>query len=80
MRVRVERSFITTPAGTRVLNPRPESRVLEANSLRGALVSFIEGERGRLLGTVSELTDVRAVATAWVDGRLYVLAAEPAPD
>lgn len=80
MRVRIERSFITTATGTRVLNPRQEASVVEADTLRAAIVTFIGEENGRLLGTVSEFDHIRAVATGWLDGRLYVLAAEPAPD
>lgn len=78
MRVRVERTFLTTATGTRLIEARPESFTVEAETLKDALVDFIAQDGGRLLGTVTEKPD-RAVATAWKN-RVYLLCAEPAPD
>ncbi|HUP50708.1 MAG TPA: hypothetical protein VNA04_18180 [Thermoanaerobaculia bacterium] len=78
MRIRVERTFLTTQSGTRVIVAQPESSVMDADSLSGALLAFIEQDGARLLGTIAE-KEHRAVATAWKN-RVYILSAEPAPD
>jgi hypothetical protein len=78
VRVRIERTFLTTDGGTRMIHVRPDFFTVEAESLRAALVEFIASEGGKLLGTVSEHGQ-RAVATAWKN-RVYLLSAQPAPD
>lgn len=78
MRVRVERTFVTTASGTRVIEAEPESIVVDAISLSQALLDFIENDGARLLGTIAA-TDTRAVATVWRN-RMYMLSAEPAAD
>ncbi|HEX9162531.1 MAG TPA: hypothetical protein VF980_12565 [Thermoanaerobaculia bacterium] len=77
MRVVLERTFLTTASGTRVIDARPEYVTVEANSLPAAIIAFVEQDHGRVLGTISEVTNQRAVATAWKN-RLYILSAEPA--
>jgi hypothetical protein len=61
-----------------MVNARPQSFVVDAESLSSALVRFVTEDRGRLLGTITE-TEHRAVATAWKNG-VYLVCAEPAPD
>jgi hypothetical protein len=78
MRVRIERTSLTTASGTRVVDVQPEYIVVESESLAAAILSFIGGEDGRLLGSIVE-GDNRAVATVWKN-RVYRLTAEPAPD
>lgn len=78
MRVRIERTYLTTPAGTRVAIEHTDRTTVEAESLARALLDFIHSDGARLLGTITE-HQVKAVATAWKD-RVYLLSAEPAPD
>ena len=74
MRVRVERTFLTTATGTRVIEHRPESVVIESESLANAILTFINRDEARLLGSITE-EDGRVAATAWKN-RVYLLAAE----
>ncbi|HUP46996.1 MAG TPA: hypothetical protein VM779_15930 [Thermoanaerobaculia bacterium] len=78
MRVRIERTFLTTPSGTRVVEIRPDSETVEADSLPEALLEYISRDGARLLGTITE-KEGKVVATAWKN-RVYLLCAEPAPD
>ena len=78
MRVRVERTFLTTASGTRVIDDRAEAVVIESESLSNAILAFISNDNARLLGSITE-ADGRGAATAWKN-RVYVLAAEAAPD
>ena len=78
MRVRIERTFLTTNSGTRVIDADPESVIVESESLTAAILSFLTNDQARLLGTLSE-SDYRVAATAWKN-RVYTLTAEPAPD
>ena len=78
MRVRIERTYLTTPSGTRVAVEKTDRTTIEADSLARALLDFIHSDGARLLGTITE-NPVKAVATAWKE-RVYLLSAEPAPD
>lgn len=78
MRVRLERTTLTTASGTRVVEVEPEYVVIEAESLATALLTFIADDHGQLLGSIREEA-YRAVATVWKN-RVYLLAAEQAPD
>ena len=80
MRVRLERTYLTTPQSTRILYMIPDHFLVDAASLHAAIVQFIENGGGRLLGSVTQLTESRAVATGWSEGRLFMVSAEPAPD
>ena len=78
VRVRIERTYLTTNSGTRVVETRPDHVTVDSESLHSAIVEYIEKDGGRLLGTISE-TAQRAAATAWKN-RVYLLSAEPAAD
>ncbi len=79
MRIAVERTFLTTAEGRRVITQTTSRQMVEALSLRNALVDFITREDGRMLGTVTE-SEHRAVCTGWASGRLYLLVAEAAAE
>ena len=79
MKLLIERTFLTTRDGTRVLAPETHRFNVESASLREALLEFVTREDGRILGTITE-TAQRAVCTGWTSGRLYVLVAEPVAD
>jgi hypothetical protein len=78
MRVQIERTYLTTEIGTRVIGPRSDRTIVESDSLARAMMEFIFSDGAKLLGTITE-SEGRAVATAWKD-RVYRLTAEPAPD
>jgi hypothetical protein len=80
MRVAIEKTFLTTTHGTRILLPKPTCSIVEATNLHDAVIAFIEADRGRLLGSVIQVTETRAIATAWVNDQVYLIAAEPAAD
>ena len=79
VRVAIERTFLTTPEGRRLLSPETQRFVVIAPSLRNAILEFITREDGRVLGTITEV-DERAVCTGWTGGRLYIMVVEPAAD
>jgi hypothetical protein len=79
MRVRIERTFVTTASGTRVSVDQKDYTIVEAESLSRAILDFVLSDGARLLGTISEHGDRKAVATAWKN-RVYLLCAAPAPD
>lgn len=76
MRVRIERTFLTTASGTRVVEAEPETVVVESSSPSYALIEFVTREGARLLGGISADGN-RATATAWKN-RMFVVTAEPA--
>lgn len=78
MRVKIEKTFVTTASGTRVIESQPDISIIEAESLTAAVIAFIENDGGRLLGTPTEKEN-RVVATAWKN-RVYLVCAEPAAD
>jgi len=79
VRVTIERTFLTSPEGARLISPEMRRFAVEAVGLREAILEFITREDGRVLGTITE-TPQRAVGTGWTGGRLYVIEAQPAPD
>ncbi len=79
MRIEVERTFLTTAEGQRVIPQIPSRQTVESLSLRNALVDFITREDGRMLGSITE-NEHRAVCTGWTCGRLYLLVAEVVGD
>ena len=76
VRVALERTYLTTAEGHRVIAQMPTRCTVDATSLRNAILEFVTHENGRVLGSVTE-NDHRAVCTGWVSGRLYLLVAEP---
>lgn len=79
MRIQLERTYLTTTAGRHVVVLQPQYYVVEADSLRTALLEFVSRENGRVLGSITE-SETKALCTAWASSRAYLLVAEPAPD
>lgn len=75
MRVQLERTFLTTPAGVHIPESDPEVVVVESPTVLSAIVEFIADDHARLLGSIAE-TGERATATVW-KGRVYLLAGTP---
>lgn len=79
VRVTIERTFLTSSEGTRLISPEMRRFDVDAAGLREAILEFISREDGRVLGTITEFPQ-RAVCTGWTGGRLYVVEAKPAAD
>jgi hypothetical protein len=73
--IELERTYLTTAEGHRVVPQIPARYTVDAESPRNALLEFVTRENGRVLGSVTE-ADHRAVCTGWACGRLYVLVAQ----
>jgi hypothetical protein len=78
MRVRLERTSLTTASGTRVVDIAPEYVIVESESLVAAIGSFVADDQARLLGSIKE-EEGRAFATAWRN-RVYLIVAEEAQE
>jgi hypothetical protein len=74
VRVRIERTFLTTASGTRVIEADPEISVVESSSPTLAIIEFVTREGARLLGSIA-VDGNRATATAWKN-RMFVIHAE----
>ena len=79
LKLLIERTFLTSREGTRLVAPDTQRFNVESASLREALLEFVTREDGRILGTITETAE-RAVCTGWTRGRLYVLVAQPVAD
>jgi hypothetical protein len=53
--VRIERTWLTTDSGTRVVESEPESFLVESSSPSLALIEFVTNEGARLLGASANL-------------------------
>lgn len=76
MRYEIERLYLTDPDGRPHQVTEPLVTV-EAVSARDAAHSFVTNEGARLLGEVCDAPGNQCTATAWRDGRLYVLTVWP---
>ena len=79
VRISIEKTFLTTAEGLRVINPNAQHFVVDEISLSAALLHIIKNDDGRMMGTITEIEN-RAVCTGWTAGKLYVLVAERAGD
>ncbi len=79
VRISVEKTFLTTAEGSRVINPNAQHFVVDEPSLQAALLHVIKTDEGRMMGTITEVEN-RAVCTGWTAGKLYILVAERAGD
>ena len=75
MRVRIDRTYLTTDSGTRVIEAEPESFYVESSSPSLALIEFVTSEGARLLGSIGAEGNC-ATAKAWKN-RMFFLIAEP---
>ncbi|HEY3054740.1 MAG TPA: hypothetical protein VGK31_02285 [Thermoanaerobaculia bacterium] len=69
---RVDRSYVPDASGDSVQHADPPHFV--AGESAGAVArDFVLQDSARLLGSVTELTGDKAVATGWRDGKVFVL-------
>jgi hypothetical protein len=70
---KVDRTYLTTADGESEQQHDKTPYFVAAADASSAASAFVSNESGRILGTVSAFTGDKATATAWVDGRLYIV-------
>jgi len=73
MYYQIDRTYLTDAGGSSHHAQDPKPHLVTGKSARDAAVQFISREEGRLLGSVAELPGDKATATAWAEGRVYVV-------
>ena len=73
MYYKVDRTYLTSADGESEQQHDKTPYFVAAGSAPDAAAAFVSNEKGRLLGGVSAFTGDKATATAWVDGRLYIV-------
>ena len=73
MYYRIERTYLTNAAGDSEQEHDKVPYFVAAGSASAAASAFVSDDRGRLLGGVSTFPGDKATATAWSNGRLYIL-------
>jgi hypothetical protein len=70
---KVDRTYLTNAEGESEQQHDKAPYFVAAGSASAAATAFVTNESGRLLGGVSAFTGDKATATAWIDGRLYII-------
>jgi len=70
---KVDRTYLTTADGESEQQHDKTPYFVAARDAPAAAAAFVTNEAGRLLGTVSAFSGDKATATAWIDGRLYII-------
>jgi hypothetical protein len=70
---KVDRTYLTNAEGESEQQHDKTPYFVAASDSATAAAAFVTNESARLLGTVSAFAGDKATATAWVDGRLYII-------
>ena len=70
---KIDRTYLTNAEGESEQQHDKTPYFVAAANSSAAAAAFVTNESARLLGGVSPLTGDKATATAWVDGRLYII-------
>jgi len=70
---KIDRTYLTNAAGESEQQHDKTPYFVAASNAPAAAAAFVNNESGRLLGGVSAFTGDKATATAWIDGRLYII-------
>ena len=73
MYYKIDRTYLTTVDGESEQQHDKTPYFVAAGNAPAAAAAFVTNESGRLLGTVSSFAGDKATATAWIDGRLYII-------
>ena len=73
MYYKIDRTYLTNAEGESEQQHDKTPYFVAASDSPAAAAAFVANESARLLGTVSAFTGDKATATAWVDGRLYII-------
>lgn len=70
---KIDRTYLTNTAGESEQQHDKAPYFVPAADAPTAARAFVVNENARLLGDVSAFSGDKATATAWVDGRLYII-------
>ena len=70
---KIDRTFLTNAEGESEQQHDKTPYFVAASDAAAAAAAFVTRESARLLGGVSSFPGDKATATAWVDGRLYIV-------
>ena len=70
---KIERTFLTNAAGESEQQSDKTPYLVNASDAAAAARLFVSDERGRLLGEPTSFAGDKSSATAWLDGRLYII-------
>jgi len=70
---KVDRTYLTNAAGDSEQQHDKTPYFVAASNAPAAAAAFVTNENARLLGGVSAFAGDKATATAWRDGRLYIV-------
>ena len=73
MYYKVDRTYLTNAEGDSEQQHDKTPYFIAASDAPSAAAAFVTNENARLLGGVSAFAGDKATATAWVDGRLYIV-------
>ena len=73
MYYKVERTYLTSVDGESEQQHDKTPYFVAAADAAAAAAAFVANESARLLGAVSSFAGDKATATAWIDGRLYII-------
>jgi hypothetical protein len=70
---KIDRTYLTSAEGESEQQHDKTPYFVAASDAPAAAAAFVTNEAGRLLGGVSAFSGDKATATAWIDGRLYII-------
>jgi hypothetical protein len=70
---KIDRTYLTSADGESEQEHDKTPYFVAASDAPAAATLFVTNESGRLLGKVSSFAGDKATATAWTDGRLYIV-------
>jgi hypothetical protein len=70
---RIKRTYVESTAGESTMRSDRLAHRVSADSATAAALNFISGDNARILGAVKELPSGEVTATAWREGRVYVI-------
>jgi hypothetical protein len=70
---KIDRTYLTSADGESEQHHDKTPYFVAAPDAPAAAAAFVTNEAGRLLGNVSSFAGDKATATAWMDGRLYII-------
>ena len=73
MYYKIERTYLTNAEGDSEQLSDKTPYFVAASDASSAAAAFVTNENARLLGGVSSFAGDKATATAWRDGRLYIV-------
>ena len=73
MYYKIDRTYLTNAAGESEQLHDKTPYLVPATNAAAAATTFVSNEKARLLSGVTSFPGDKATATAWLDGRMYVI-------